>query len=520
MATAAMPRGGADARPAPAVPVAVPAARDGVPVAHPAVPAASTRTRFVGSLTRAQQITAGVIVAAALILSGIGLYLSFEHVAAFAHEELSFQTLAKARLFTVGVDVGILVLIALDLLMAWLRRPIGWVRYPVWLLTGATVVLNAASAAPEAGAWTLTDRVAVFAHAVVPLLFITIVEVGKTAIDRVVRPKVAADRPGVPLSRWFLDPGRTFAMWRRMRLWGVASYAEAVEREQALRVYRVMLDRQYGSFRKAPKDALLPLTMARYGLTVDEALALPQEAEEREQQRQAAKEAAKVEQIAQEADRKAQAEIARLRAAGAVQAARHEVAASTEQAAVTARAELVAAERAAEAEAAALTSATAAEAGARRAAAARAAAEDRERAAEADERAAGTEARAAETRRVAAEEDARAAEAEARTTTARRLAAEEEQRAAEAAERAAETRLRVAGIERRAAEAEDEARLSQKDRNVLRLSRMALLEHAGDVDAIPLETVAATFDVSTTTASNYRKWAAEKIAEGYRPEGI
>ncbi|MDV9193550.1 hypothetical protein R6L23_35980, partial [Streptomyces sp. SR27] len=110
--------------------------------------------------------------------------------------------------------------------------------------------------------------------------------------------------------------------------------------------------------------------------------------------------------------------------------------------------------------------------------------------------------------------------AEARTTAARLRAAEEEERAAEAEERAAGTRLRVAGIERRAAEAEDQARLSQKDRNVLRLARMALLENAGDVDAIPLETVAATFDVSTTTASNYRKWAAEKIAEGYRPDGI
>ncbi|MDV9190940.1 DUF2637 domain-containing protein, partial [Streptomyces sp. SR27] len=378
MATAAMPRGGADARPVPLAPAAVPAARDAVPVAPAAVPAASTRTRFVGSLTRAQQITAGVIVVAALILSGIGLYLSFEHVAAFAHDELSFQTLGKARLFTVGVDVGILVLIALDLLMAWLRRPIGWVRYPVWLLTAATVVLNAASAAPEAGAWTFTDRVAVFAHAVVPLLFITVVEVGKTAIDRVVRPKATEERPGVPLSRWFLDPGRTFAMWRRMKLWGITSYVEAVAREQALRVYRVMLDREYGSYRKAPKDALLPITMARYGLTVDEALALPQEAEERSQQRVAAKEAARVDQIAQEAEREAQAEIARLRAAGAVQAARHEVDASTEQAAVTARAELVAAERAAEAEADALTTATAAEAEARKAAAARTAAENRE----------------------------------------------------------------------------------------------------------------------------------------------
>ncbi len=99
-------------------------------------------------LTGTQKWTAGAIVAAALALAGIGLYLSFEHVAQFAHEELRFGSLAQGQLFAVGVDVGIMVMIAVDLLMAWLKRPISWIRYPVWLLTGATVVLNAASGAP------------------------------------------------------------------------------------------------------------------------------------------------------------------------------------------------------------------------------------------------------------------------------------------------------------------------------------------------------------------------------------
>ncbi|WPR52693.1 DUF2637 domain-containing protein [Streptomyces sp. S399] len=307
-------------------------------------PRSARRWALPAGLTRAQTVTAAAIVGAALALAGIGLYLSFEHVAVFAHERLGFATLGKARLFTVGVDVGILVLIALDLLMAWLRRPIGWVRFPVWLLTGATLVLNAASAAPTAGAWTTVDYVAAFAHGIVPVLFIAVVEIGKTAIDRVVRQ--AAPAEGVPLHRWFLSPVPTFTLWRRMKLWAVGSYAAAVERDKELRVYRVMLERQHGSVRKAPSDARLPLTMARYGLSVDEALALPQEAEAREQARLEAEEDTRAAEEKRRAERTAQAEIARLRAAGDVQSARAQVSAATSRAEVEAAAAVAAAERA------------------------------------------------------------------------------------------------------------------------------------------------------------------------------
>ncbi|WP_331756686.1 DUF2637 domain-containing protein [Streptomyces sp. NBC_01568] len=525
-----MPLTDGGTRPVPDARPSIPAAHTPVPVAHDPVPVAPEGSvpparlgEIVGSLSRSQRISVGAIVFASVLLAGTGLYLSFEHVAAFAHDRLRFQTLGKAQLFTLGVDLGILVLIAIDLVMAWLRRPIGWVRFPVWLLTGATIVLNGASAAPEAGAaWTGTDYVAVFAHTVVAFLFIVIVEVAKTAINRAVRPATDdQEQTGVPASRWFLSPGRTFILWRSMKLWDT-DYFEAMERAQAIHVYRVHLERRYGRGwrRKAPADLRLPLTMAPYGLTIEEALDLPRQAAEREAVLKEAQEAERVAAATRAADRDADAKIARLRTDGRVKAAEHEVEVVTTQAAIAARAELTAAERAAEAEVTALESVAAAEADARRAEAEKSAAEAREAAAEIEDRAAGTAERAAETRRRAAEIEAQAAAAEATAESARRRREEDAERAAEAAARAAETRLRIAEIEGRAAEVEDEARLNQKDRNVLRLARMALLEHGGEVDAIPLETVAAVFDVSTTTASNYRKWAAERIAEGYRPEGI
>ncbi|MFE0824171.1 DUF2637 domain-containing protein [Streptomyces sp. NPDC058847] len=480
-------------------------------------PGTGRRWSLPGGLTRGQTAAAAAIVLAALTLAGIGLYLSFEHVAAFAHDRLSFATLGKARLFTVGVDVGILVLIALDLLMTWLRRPIAWVRFPVWLLTGATIVLNAASAAPTAGAWTALDYVASFAHGIVPVLFIAVVEIGKTAIKRVVSADTAT-APSVPLSRWLLAPGPTFGMWRRMKLWDLSTYAEAVDLYKEHLVYRVMLKRQYGSVKNAPADALLPLTMARYGLTVAEALALPQDAEKRAQALRDAEEDARVAEEARKAERAAQAEIARLKAAGAVKAARTEVEASTSRAEVLAAADVAAAERAATAETEALESEAAARADAERAAAEHRAAEARRRAAEADEAATEARAREAEAAARAAEDEARAAATEAHAEETRRRAAEERQRAAEADEAAAEARRRAAEAERAAVEAEDELTLSPRDRKIRKVARMILTEGAGHAEHLPLESVMSAFGVSQTTASEYRAAAAQIIAEGYDPE--
>lgn len=516
MTIAAMPYDTVAADAAPVTPGAVPQTRTRVPATPRAVPATPSGA-FVKGLTRAQRITAAVVVAAALALAGIGLYLSFEHVATFAHDRLHFQTIGMARLFTGGVDVGILVLIGIDLLMAWINRPMSQIRYPVWLLTGATIVLNAASAAPQSGGWHLIDYLAVFAHGIVPILFIVIVEFARSAIERAVHPE---DRPagtGVPLARWLLSPLPTFFLWRRMKVWAVKTYDQAVELERDLKIYRAQLKRRFGSVRKAPADALLPLTMAPYGLTIDEALALPQR--EREQERalarrlkddQAAEEAA-------EAERATQAEIAALKRQGAVQAARHEVAATTGQAETRARAELVSAERAATAETEAIESAAVAEANARRAAAERRAAEDRERAAGIEFEAAGTEEAAAGTRARAAEMALREETAKAEAARARQTTVEAEAAAAEAATRAAGMRLQAAEAERQAVEIEDELSLSKRDRTGRRIVRLAFTEADGNPESLSLAYLVDAFNVSTTTAGEYRKAAVEAYEGGYRP---
>ncbi|MGW5568217.1 DUF2637 domain-containing protein [Streptomyces tendae] len=519
--------------------------------------------RSPAKLTGTQKWTAGAIVIAALALAGIGLYLSFEHVAQFAFMELRFGSLGKGQLFAVGVDVGIMVMIAVDLLMAWLKRPISWIRYPVWLLTAATVVLNAASGAPE-GAWKLLDYVAAGAHGVVPVLFITVVELGRDAIDRVVRPE-QAERDSIPWLRWVLAPVATARIFRRMRLWGVTSYPEMIRRDQQLIAYEQWLKRKYkGDISQASEDELLPMKMAPYGYTVDQALAMPDEQEQAAQEREEEAERRRLDAETRGEVAKAESEAERLRAKGKVEAVRAEVDGQTGQARAHARAQVSAAERAAALEQEALDQAVIAEARAREAQAEHTEAQEREAKAEADLRAAELERQAAEKRKEAAEADrtaaaeaqavetqtiaeARQAAAEANrraseteraaaetqraTAEATRKKAEEErlreaalaaaarakQEAAEAERAAAETRWAAAEIERRAVEAEDVAKLKPRERAVRRVARM-ILAAGGAADLLPLADIQRELEVaSPSTASEYRQEAVELLATGYRP---
>ncbi|MGP3637225.1 DUF2637 domain-containing protein [Streptomyces sp. 24-1644] len=561
-------------------------------------------------MTSTQKWAIGGIVIAALVLAGIGLYLSFEHVAVFAFAELRFGSLGKGQLFAVGVDIGIMVMIAVDLLMAWLKRPISWIRYPVWLLTAATVVLNAASGAPKDRAWTLLDYVAAGAHGVVPVLFIMVVELGRTAIDRIVRPDQEG-RDSIPWLRWALAPVATARIFRRMRLWGVTSYPEMTRRDQDLIAYQQWLKRKYkGDLDKAEDDELLPMKMAPYGYTVAQALAMPDEQEQAAQEREEEAERRRLDAETRSEVAQAESAAERLRAKGKVELVQAEVDGQTGQARAHARAQVSAAEKAAELEQKALENAVVAEARAREAEAERKEAQERRAAAAADLEKAGLERKAAEQRKAAAEADAvaaaeagaieteriaqarkataaadldaaelehRAAQkrkeaaeadrvamaeaqaietqaiAEARKATAeadraaaeteaaaaetRRAAAEakrkeaEEERqaeviladaarakeeAAEAVRAAAETRRVAAEMERAAVEAEDAAKLSPRERAVRKVARM-ILAVGGEAERLPLADIQRELAVTSPgTASEYRKEAAQLVADGYR----
>lgn len=208
---------------------------------------------------RVQKLLLGGVAAGAGVVAGIGFVGSYNAVRALARAK-GFGWFSD--LFPIGIDAGIVVLLALDMFLTWKRFPFPLLRQTAWLLTAGTIAFNAATAWP--------DSIGVGMHAAIPLLFIVIVEAGRHAVGRMA--DITADRHIEPvrITRWLLSPLPTFRLWRRMKLWEVRSYQEVIRREQDRLVYRVRLRAKYGrNWRaKAPVDTRIPLRLAKYGIPV------------------------------------------------------------------------------------------------------------------------------------------------------------------------------------------------------------------------------------------------------------
>ncbi|MEV8535607.1 DUF2637 domain-containing protein [Streptomyces sp. NPDC051211] len=208
-------------------------------------------------LTRTHRILIGVVVAGAVVIAGIGFAGSYAAVRALAVKK-GFGDFSLV--FPIGIDAGICVLLALDLLLTWIRIPFPLLRQTAWLLTAATIAFNGAAAWP--------DPLGVGMHAVIPVLFVVTVEAARHAVGRIA--DITADRhmEGVRITRWLLSPVPTFKLWRRMKLWELRSYEQAVGMEQDRLIYQARLQARYGRAwrRKAPVEALMPLRLARIGV--------------------------------------------------------------------------------------------------------------------------------------------------------------------------------------------------------------------------------------------------------------
>ena len=212
-------------------------------------------------LTRTHRILIGVVVAGAVMIAAIGFAGSYSAVRDLA-EKKGFG--AFANVFPIGIDAGICVLLALDLLLTWIRIPFPLLRQTAWMLTAATIAFNGAAAWP--------DPVGVGMHGVIPVLFVVSVEAARHAIGRIA--DITADRhmESVRIVRWLLAPIPTFRLWRRMKLWELRSYDEVIQLEQDRLVYQTRLQARYGRNwrRKAPVEALMPLRLARYGVPLSD----------------------------------------------------------------------------------------------------------------------------------------------------------------------------------------------------------------------------------------------------------
>ncbi|OLZ60575.1 hypothetical protein AVW11_26035 [Streptomyces amritsarensis] len=212
-------------------------------------------------LTRTHRILIGVVVAGAVVIAGIGFAGSYSAVRELA-EKKGFGSFSLV--FPIGIDAGICVLLALDLLLTWMRIPFPLLRQTAWLLTAATIAFNGAASWP--------DPLGVGMHAVIPILFVVTVEAARHAVGRIA--DITADRhmEGVRITRWLLSPVPTFKLWRRMKLWELRSYEQAIGMEQDRLIYQARLQARYGRFwrQKAPVEALMPLKLARIGVPLSQ----------------------------------------------------------------------------------------------------------------------------------------------------------------------------------------------------------------------------------------------------------
>ncbi|NBM19434.1 DUF2637 domain-containing protein [Streptomyces sp. GC420] len=208
-------------------------------------------------LTRTHRLLIGVVVTGAVIIAAIGFAGSYAAVRELA-EQKGFG--AFSLVFPIGIDAGICVLLALDLLLTWIRIPFPLLRQTAWLLTAATIAFNGAAAWP--------DPLGVGMHGVIPILFIVSVEAARHAVGRIADITADKHMEGVRLTRWLLSPVPTFLLWRRMKLWELRSYEQVIKLEQERLVYQARLRSRFGRAwrRKAPVESLMPLRLARYGV--------------------------------------------------------------------------------------------------------------------------------------------------------------------------------------------------------------------------------------------------------------
>ncbi|MBP5918762.1 DUF2637 domain-containing protein [Streptomyces sp. LBUM 1486] len=283
------------------------------------------------TLTRPQKLLIGFVIFGAVAIAAIGFIGSYTAVTQLAYAK-GFG--AFSRVFTLGIDLGIGVFLALDLLLTWLRMPYPALRYGAWLLTAATIAFNAVVSWP--------DPVGVGMHAVIPILFVVSVEAARHAIGRMA--DITADRfmEGPPASRWFLNPIATFILWRRQRLWAIRKWDTVLELERERRIYCGKLRKEHGRGwrRKARAEQILVLRLAKDGMSIQKAIDLPKEEERKQAEAEANREAEARAKSEAEAEAKHQAELRRAEA----EAKRRAEIAEAEAAEARARAEAEAAE--------------------------------------------------------------------------------------------------------------------------------------------------------------------------------
>ncbi|WP_444971229.1 DUF2637 domain-containing protein [Streptomyces sp. SAI-25] len=187
----------------------------------------------VPPLTRPEMGLAGVGALAAAGVGALGLISSFDAVS----DAAAGWGFSEAWMVPVGMDVAIPVFSVANLLLIRMDMPLAWVRFVPWVLTLVTCGLNVSAGH---GLW------AKVAHGTMPLLWVVFSEIGAHIYASRIGAVTGRRMDKIRASRWLLAFPSTFALWRRMTLWEVTSYADALTRERERLLARAELRERHG----------------------------------------------------------------------------------------------------------------------------------------------------------------------------------------------------------------------------------------------------------------------------------
>ncbi|MFC9844893.1 DUF2637 domain-containing protein [Streptomyces sp. NPDC060223] len=192
-------------------------------IERPAVP------RLAGK----EKVLLGLAVVLGVGVGGMGLIASFDTVSA-AGARWGFAT---PEMLPIGIDAAIPAFTLVNLLLIRMDMPLSWVRFVPWFLTGVTCWLNVAAG---------QSLSAKLAHGTMPLLWVVLSEVAAHVYASRIGAVTGRRMEKIRRSRWLLAPLSTFALWRRMTLWEVTSYADALGRERERQLARAELRERHG----------------------------------------------------------------------------------------------------------------------------------------------------------------------------------------------------------------------------------------------------------------------------------
>ncbi|MCX4787670.1 DUF2637 domain-containing protein [Streptomyces sp. NBC_01221] len=209
-------------------------------------------------LIRSERILLGTVALAGVGVGGLGLASSFNSVSAAA-ERWGFT---EPWMLPIGIDFAIPVFTAANLLLIRLGMPMAWVRVVPWALTLVTCWLNVAAGASTS---------ARIAHGTMPLLWVVLSEVVAHGYAVKIGAVTGRRMERIRRSRWIFAPRATFALWRRMVLWELTDYREALRVEKQRLLARAELRERFGHLWRwrAPRRDLVLLRMGELGSEAD-----------------------------------------------------------------------------------------------------------------------------------------------------------------------------------------------------------------------------------------------------------